>query len=135
MSDTLKITNRIIELTEQEKLDWFYLSDDIALCQELGLREAPKNDIARLQMQFDKTVTFYDGLNSFYTTVNDNYIILLASAEEDKMMRDKLTLLLVTEDYKDRKNITNYEAILQLHTLVKNSFPSVDDIIKDLFEL
>jgi hypothetical protein len=86
-------------------------------------------------MQFDKTVTFYDGLNSFYTTVNDNYIILLASAEEDKMMRDKLTLLLVTEDYKDRKNITNYEAILQLHTLVKNSFPSVDDIIKDLFEL
>ncbi len=134
MTSKVEIINKIIELTKQEKLEWFYLNDAPTLCNQLRVKENLGTELSKIAIQIENSIPF-DSSNSFYTILNGNYIVLLASTETKKILRDRLSLMLVTKTYRDKNVFTDMEEILQLHTLVKGRFPSVNDIINDLFAL
>lgn len=144
MENYKELLEKMIELTKSEKISWNYLDSNKVVCDSMKFEGVSplnhrKGIIALASAVSDKKI--FDSDNSFVSKINHNYIILycnLNDAEDGKTLDERLMLMLVPRTFKDIKIYFSEGSdgtLLRLHTLVKSTFPSANDIENDILQM
>jgi len=130
-----KLLSTLIALTREDKLTWNYLDSEKPLYSSLNL--APYSGKGSMEIVILNNAKRFDTSNSFYTSINKNFIVIyvLYSNDEEDSFASRLKLLLVPRTYKSVEEVNSSNEIVRLQTLIKSKFPSPDDIISDVLSL
>jgi len=130
-----ELLSSLFVLTKEDKITWNYLDSEKPLFISLNLTPYGVNESLSLVL-LNRTQKF-DASNSFYTSVNNNYIVIyvLYSNNDEESFVSRLKLLLVPRTYKSVEEVKCPNEIVRLQTLIKSKFPSPDDIINDIMNL
>lgn len=141
-----EIIEKVFELTKEKKIIWDYLDENKTLSQKLKLSSFGKtmpgetmwnNFNTKLETFFSGSSSYASG-ESFYAEIGENYIVLLRKiliGESHAYVSGDLMFLMVPRTYKGIKIIEDSDVIQRLHSYLKSTFPDVNDIIEDLFDM
>jgi len=130
-SEYNEFITKLGELTKSDKITWEYLDSNKSLYNSINLSPYNTYDVISAALEGKKS---FDTSNSYFTKINDNFIILYtdSASKEGSSLVERLRLLLVPRTFKSIRRISNSNESITLLTIIKSKFPSADDIIQDI---
>ena len=127
--------SKLIILTKEDKIRWEYLDSSKEIFDHLGLYSYSNSMDILSNAMLNKQG--FDASNSFYTTINNNYIIMFtrSPSSKEENIYEKLQLWLVPRTFKAINKIDVKNNVVSLQLIIKSKFPNSEDIINDIFAL
>ena len=119
MTRNIEIIKKLIDLTKSKKIKWNYL----------GEADSIYNGLSMYASGFDHD-------NSFYSEIENNYIVLVAARPiSNQLLAERISLHFVPNTFRDIQKIDSSKELLRLHTLVKSNFPNSEEIINHILNM
>lgn len=127
-----EFVSKLIILTKDDKIRWEYLDSNKELYDHINLYPYV-NSMDSLSNAMLNKIGF-DSSNSYYTSINNNHIVIFTriSSSKEESIYEKLQLWLVPRTYKAINKLDIKNNIVSLQSIIKSKFPNSDDIINDI---
>lgn len=131
-----EFVSKLYSLTNEDKIRWDYLESNSELYDHSGLYPYSNSSIDNISKVMLNKQGF-DPNNSFYASINSNYILIFTRlpAEKGEGIYERLQLWLVPRTFKAIEKVGAKNNVVSLLSIIKSKFPSSSDIINDVLEL